>query len=82
MWNLRGRIIPSQRGPWSWCCSAAALEVAAASWALPRWVVVMVGIEPVSKSVPINCEQYEDRDIQDFPHPVAVGREAQNKLSL
>lgn len=27
-------------------------------------------------------EQHEERAIQDFPHPVAVGREAQNKLSL
>ena len=26
-------------------------------------------------------EQHEDRDIQDFPHPATVGREAQNKLS-
>lgn len=60
------------------------MEVAAASWALPRWVVVMVGHRAGTQVCPHQlrvAELQEDRDIQDFPHPVAVGRGAQNKLS-
>lgn len=42
-----------------------------------------MGIEPVPRSIlTAPGEQHEDRDIQDIPHPAAVGTEAQNKLFL
>lgn len=45
------RCDPTPRGLWSLSRSSMALQVAAASWALPSWLVVMVGIEPVPRSV-------------------------------
>lgn len=53
-------------------------------WDLPTWVLVMVGMEPVPRSVlRADAEQHKDRDsqdTQDISCPAAVGTEAQNKL--
>lgn len=76
MWDTLGVVTPSLRGL---CCSSMALQVPAASWGLPTWVVVMVGMESVPRPVLTAAdEQHEDRDIrdiQDIPCPLAMSTE-------